>query len=179
MPCSPKCVYTHPYSKCVSPQCVYTHHCSKCADTHQYRNISTKLFHRIANLEWYGLGCVIKVLRIRTCNPAFASARTMGCWDRFSELSFFLSCLIIFLNIAPLLVNFNVVFWRLWANCLCWLLFKSLQCSLNWHSKEYIDTLQRPRICRTIDYHILLGMLDLSYKRIIRVKFSHPIVLLT
>ena len=29
-------------------------------------------------------------------------------------------------------------------------------------------------ICHIIDYHILLGMLDVSYKIIIKVRFSHP-----
>ena len=38
---------------------------------------------------------------------------------------------------------------------------------------EYIDTLQKSRICQITDYHILLGMLDINYKRITKAKFSH------
>ena len=35
---------------------------------------------------------------------------------------------------------------------------------------KYIDTLQKSRICQILDYHILLGMLGLNYKRITRAK---------
>ena len=40
-----------------------------------------------------------------------------------------------------------------------------------WFYKEYINIFQKSRICQ-----ILLGMLDVKYKRIIRQKFSSSLV---
>ena len=45
--------------------------------------------------------------------------------------------------------------------------------------RVYIDTWQKLRICQIIDDHILLGMLDVTYKRITRAKFSHLVGWLT
>ena len=46
-------------------------------------------------------------------------------------------------------------------------------------SKEYIDTLQKSRIYQIINCHTFLGILDVSYKRIITIKLSHSVGLLT
>mgnify|MGYP007067625845 FL=1 len=41
------------------------------------------------------------------------------------------------------------------------------------HYAESIDTSQKSRVYQIIYYHILLGILDVNYKRITRANFSH------